>query len=266
MRKVPDQIEADHRSSHVVIDVEGLRKRHFDSTASFELWVPSFKVNRGEFVAVVGASGCGKSTLLDMLGLISRPDSVKRFQLDVSDNRGATYHLEKPSRATTAKIRRDHIGYVLQTGGLLGFLNLKKNILLPLSMSSLPRKQALDIGVLTQQLGISGQLGKYPAKVSGGERQRAAIARAIIHRPSLILADEPTAALDPERAASLVEIFRDMATKNGGAVVMVTHNHSLVRSIADRIYSFDLKSSSRHLISTCEEISSSELKNEGGLL
>jgi len=220
---------------------------------SFQLSVPDFYVRSGEFIALVGESGCGKSTFLDILGLILKPDTHDEFNFSIRKEK--LYQLGKNSQSESVEIRRQHMGYVLQAGGLLEFLKLEQNISMPLAMNGESRGSKKKVHEIAKALGIVNQLKKYPKNVSGGERQRAAIARAVIHRPEMILADEPTAALDPDRAKKLVKMFKALCDdeKKASAVVMVSHDRELVRSVADRIYTFNVVSSGDCSISTCYE-------------
>jgi len=218
--------------------IKNLKIARHSGDVSFELSVPEFHVGAGEFIGVVGDSGCGKSTLLDILGLILKPDKSDQFSLSLRG--GKIFQLGDNSQSESVEIRRKHMGYVLQTGGLLEFLKLEQNITMPLMMNGMNGMAKEKVLKITSILGIDKQLKKYPKNISGGERQRAAIARAVIHHPEIILADEPTAALDPDRAAKLVEMFKGLCDdkEKSSAVVMVSHDRKLVRSIADRIYSF----------------------------
>ena len=211
----------------------------------FELHIPEFHVLRGEFIAIAGESGCGKSTLLDLLALISRPTHCGRFLLNLGRGPQPLIDLaalwEQGDEERLARARLHHLGYVLQTGGLLPYLSVRRNLLLPGRLKGVP--DAADrLQDLARQLGIHEVLGRLPHKLSGGQRQRAAILRALLHRPQLVLADEPTAAVDKARARGIVETLRELARSQGMAVLMVTHDHDLVRDYADRVYGFRVES------------------------
>ena len=148
-----------------------------------------------------------------------------------------------------ARVRRELLGYVLQSGGLLPFLNVRRNIGLPRRLKT---GRPGDIADLAERMGLGGLLDKKPRYLSGGQRQRVAILRAIGHRPSLILADEPTAAVDRSRARAIVSDFRDLAKAEGCAIAMVSHDQQLVQDFADRSYGFQVESPSADLTrSTC---------------
>jgi putative ABC transport system ATP-binding protein len=204
----------------------------------FDLQVPSFIIQPGEFIALVGASGCGKSTLLDMLALVLQPTSAEVFTLHVPCQQEA-YQVMTLSEETRAGIRRAEIGYVLQTGGLLPFLTVKENIMLPCRLNGIDDIEH-DLHALVQRLGIADQLTKKPQFLSTGQRQRVAIARALVHRPPLVLADEPTAAVDQPTAFDIRDTFRELIQHRGMTLCMVTHDEALVRDAADRMFSFDV--------------------------
>jgi len=219
---------------------------------AFELRVPRFELHAGEFVALVGESGCGKSTLLDILALVLRPSSVGGFLLrDHIARRAIDIQAlwEHNDEDGLARVRREMLGYVLQSGGLLPFLDVRRNITLPRRLKT---GEAGDIRGLAARMGLSGLLDKKPRYLSGGQRQRAAILRALAHQPGIILADEPTAAVDRSRAQAIVSDFRDLAKAEGCAIAMVSHDMQLVEAFADRIFGYRLESPQENLtISTC---------------
>ena len=174
------------------------------------------RVDAGEFVAVMGPSGSGKSTLLQLAGGLDAPTSG---QVVVA---GAD--LSGMSVTQRAVLRRRQVGYVFQDFNLLDTFSLRDNILLPLVLFGMKypeMEQRLD--PLAKRLGIEDQLDKYPYEVSGGQKQRAAVARALITMPEIILADEPTGALDSRSSDELLDIF-NMINRAGQTVVMVTHS------------------------------------------
>jgi len=216
-------------------------KQREQGGSRFELEVPEFRLARGEFVALVGESGCGKSTLLDLLALISRPSRCGLFDLGLDPRRPVDIaHLwEQDAEAELAALRRRRLGYVLQTGGLLPYLTVRENLRLP---GRLNRLKGIDrkIGPMAQRIGIADCLDRLPEALSGGQRQRVAILRALVHGPSLVLADEPTAAVDQSRALGIVTDLRELARAEAMAVVMVTHDLGLA-ALADRRYGFRLE-------------------------
>ena len=176
----------------------------------------SFTVEQGEYLAIMGESGAGKTTLLNILAALDRPTggSVCLNGRDIT----------KISDRELSAFRRDHLGFVFQDFNLLDTFSLKDNIFLPLVLADTPyREMSLRLGPIARQLGIAELLDKYPYEVSGGQKQRAAVARALITRPELILADEPTGALDSRSSDSLLHLFGKI-NEGGQTIVMVTHS------------------------------------------
>ena len=176
----------------------------------------SFSVEEGEYVAIMGESGSGKTTLLNMLAALDKPTE------------GEVYLDGKPLSAIRekdlSKFRRDHLGFVFQDFNLLDTFNLKDNILLPLVLQGVDyRKMNVRMMPIVKELGIAGLLEKYPYEVSGGQKQRAAVARALITDPRLILADEPTGALDSKSTDELLGVF-ERINQSGQTILMVTHS------------------------------------------
>lgn len=195
----------------------------------FTLHVRAFDVGRGEVVAVHGPSGSGKSTLLEVIGLATSPDHSRLFVVGGTEGLidVAALHAAGDSRAL-ARLRASRLGFVLQTGALLPFLTVGENVVLPQKLAGYT-----DDGRcrwLLEQLGLVGYAGSYPSDLSFGQRQRAAIARALAHAPEIVLADEPTAALDPPSKTRVVDLFVQLAYELGTAVVIATHERDLLRN------------------------------------
>lgn len=203
----------------MLLQVEHLTKDYvtrFGGRAVRALRGVDFAIEQGEFVAVMGESGSGKTTLLTLLAALERPTGG-RILLEGSDM------AQIPNHALAA-FRRDKLGFVFQDCNLLDTLSLRENILFPLVLAGTPAEEMENrLLPLTARLGITPLLDKFPYEVSGGERQRAAAARALITRPALLLADEPTGALDSGSAAQLLELF-DAYHSGGQTIVMVTHS------------------------------------------
>lgn len=186
----------------------------------------SFEVLEGEFVAIMGASGSGKTTLLNILASLDKPSSGDVL-LD------GTSFSSIPDSAL-CEFRRKHLGFVFQDFNLLDTFSIKDNILLPLVLMQTPVKEMEErLLPIARQLGIVPLLNKYPFEVSGGEKQRAAIARAVITNPRILLADEPTGALDSKASASLLKQFSDLHAV-GKTILMVTHS-AMAASYASRV-------------------------------
>lgn len=195
----------------------------------FRLQVPALTVGNGEHVAIVGASGSGKTTLLDLIAGIRRPAS--------GDIIVAGTPMHELGDAARRDFRSRRIGLIFQAFELLEYLSVRDNVLLPFRLG--PRlTMPGDAGGLAEQLAgemdIAGHLDRYPKQLSQGERQRAAICRALVTAPDLILADEPTGNLDPTNKQRVLQILLDQVASHGSTLVMVTHDHDLLAPF-DRI-------------------------------
>lgn len=202
-----------------ILEVSGLKKIYttrFGTNKVEALKNVTFSVEEGEYVSIMGESGSGKTTLLNILAALDKPTtgSVKLCQMELT--------LIKES--AVAAFRRDNLGFVFQDFNLLDTFTLEDNIYLPLVLAGKSydemHKRLLPIA---KQLGIEDLLKKYPYEVSGGQKQRAAVARALITNPGVILADEPTGALDSRSTDELLQLFGDI-NKNGQTILMVTHS------------------------------------------
>ena len=176
----------------------------------------SFSVENGEYVAIMGESGSGKTTLLNILAALDKPTGGKV----VLEGKDLSLVREKD----ISSFRRDNLGFVFQDFNLLDTFTLKDNILLPLVLAKKSIKEMESkLEPIAKQLGISALLNKFPYEVSGGQKQRAAVARALITEPKLILADEPTGALDSKSTDSLLQSFSEI-NQSGQTILMVTHS------------------------------------------
>lgn len=187
----------------------------------------SFSVEQGEFVAIMGASGSGKTTLLNCISTIDRVTSGRIFleNTDITSLKGKKL----------GQFRREKLGFIFQDFNLLDTLTAYENISLALSIRKTPAKE-IDRAVkaVAQQLGITDVLDKYPYQLSGGQKQRVASARAIVTEPKLVLADEPTGALDSKAARMLLERFEYLNREHNATIMMVTHD-SFTASYASRV-------------------------------
>ncbi|RBP96618.1 bacitracin transport system ATP-binding protein [Cytobacillus firmus] len=175
------------------------------------------KIETGEFVSIMGASGSGKTTLLNVLSSI---DSVSGGEIKIEEK-----EMTRLKEKQLAQFRKKHLGFIFQEYNLLDTLTVKENILLPLSVSKTPKKEADEkFAAVAGELGIFELKDKYPNEISGGQKQRTSAARAFIHEPSIIFADEPTGALDSKSASDLLNKLSDLNQKRKATIIMVTHD------------------------------------------
>lgn len=202
-----------------ILEVNGLKKIYstrFGGNKVEALKNVNFSVEQGEYVAIMGESGSGKTTLLNILAALDKPTEGNVI-LDGNN-------LSKLKESQISAFRRDNLGFVFQDFNLLDTFTLEDNIYLPLVLVGMPYKKMHDRLVpIAERLGISALLKKYPYEVSGGQKQRAAAARALITNPKLILADEPTGALDSKASDELLSLFSEI-NRTGQTIVMVTHS------------------------------------------
>lgn len=202
-----------------ILNVSNLKKTYttrFGGNQVQALKGVTFSVERGEYVAIMGESGSGKTTLLNLLAALDKPTSGKVI-LDGKE-------LSSVKERSLASFRRENLGFVFQEFNLLDAFSLKDNILLPLVLSGQPVKNMeRRLAPIAQALGIAEILSKFPYEVSGGQKQRAAVARALITDPKIILADEPTGALDSASSSDLLRVF-EQVNRVGQTILMVTHS------------------------------------------
>jgi putative ABC transport system ATP-binding protein len=199
-----------------MIKVKNLQKVYGQGpSATHALKGINIEVKPGEFVAIMGRSGSGKSTLLHILGLLDKPTGGEVYVENTN--------ILKLSERERARFRLEELGYVFQEYSLLGEMTLLENVYLPalcLAQVKDYRKQAVEMLTI---VGLEKRLNHYPSEASGGEQQRAAIARALINKPKILFADEPTASLDAASARVVLELFRNLNKDLGQTIVMVTH-------------------------------------------
>ena len=208
-------------NNNIALQAAGLTKTygsgHTEVVAVRDVTV---EVNRGQIVALLGPSGAGKSTLLTLLGLI-RPPNTGRIAID-----GTLVFDNHQAKVNVRSFRRQKFGFVFQKANLIPFLTAAENVRLAMEINDQParasRKRAME---LLEYLGVAERAQNLPSMLSGGEQQRVAVARALANRPSLILADEPTAALDSVRGRQVMELFRKVAHEQNAGVIVVTHDH-----------------------------------------
>lgn len=176
-----------------------------------------FKVNAGEFVSIMGPSGSGKTTLLNCISTIDTVDAGHVY-LDGQD-------LTSLSQQKSARFRQENLGFIFQDFNLLDTLSIEENIALPLAVRDVPAKEIKDtVRSLMRRLGIGDIAAKFPAQVSGGQKQRCACARAFVNKPRLVLADEPTGALDSVSAGQLLALLTELNEQENATILMVTHD------------------------------------------
>ncbi|EME7211849.1 ABC transporter ATP-binding protein [Enterococcus faecium] len=185
----------------------------------------TMSIDKGEFVAIIGPSGSGKSTFLTLAGGLQTPSSGSVF---INDQ-----EFSNQKESERVKLRFKEIGFILQASNLVPFLTVKKQLLLVDKIKHERRQK--EAKELFEQLGVDKLINKYPEELSGGERQRVAIARALYNDPSIILADEPTASLDSEKAREVVDILAKESKETNKATIMVTHDTRLIDK-CDRIF------------------------------
>ena len=221
-------------NENLAIETRGLTKVYGSgNTEVVAMRDATMAVRRGEIIAMLGPSGAGKSTFLTAVGLINPPTLGQIFI-------GGQLVLDGPIPAVNLRtFRRKHIGYVFQKSNLIPFLSARENVQIALELNGdSPRHARHRALELLNELGVLERAENGPAMLSGGEQQRVAIARALANDPSVILADEPTAALDSRRGRQVMELFRGVAHQHGAGVIVVTHDHRTLE-VFDMIYEME---------------------------
>jgi putative ABC transport system ATP-binding protein len=215
-----------------LIEIKDVSKLYgFGDATTLALDEVNLSIEKGDFIALMGPSGSGKTTLMNIIGLLDRPTHGV-YKLD-----GKDVSRLRPNRR--AKVRRDHIGFIFQSFNLLSRLTIIENTSLPLAYRGIrPIRRLKAASKTLEQVGLSEREYYYPHQLSGGQLQRAAIARAIINNPTIIIADEPTGNLDSTSARVVMELLSDLH-KLGHTIIMVTHNPSLTRYANRILYMID---------------------------
>ena len=221
-------------STKLAIETRELSKVYGEgNTEVIAMQDASVSVRQGEVVALLGPSGSGKSTFLTAIGLINPPTSGQIWI-------GGELVMDGPEAQTDVRaFRRKHIGFVFQKSNLIDFLNARENVQIAMELNGLSHraagKRALE---LLESLGVGDRANHEVSMLSGGQQQRVAVARALANHPSVLLADEPTAALDSFRGRQVMELFRDVARQHGAGVIVVTHDHRTL-DVFDTIYEME---------------------------
>jgi putative ABC transport system ATP-binding protein len=197
-----------HRGDEVVVALQGV----------------SFTLEAGEMVALLGPSGCGKSTTLNLIAGVDRPDEGHVIVCGVD--------LGAASEASLVDARRHHIGIIFQAFHLMPHLTVAENVALPLALDR--QRDGARVEALLTRVGLAHRAAHFPAELSGGEQQRTAVARALVHRPAVVLADEPTGSLDSASGAAVLQLMDELRREEGSALLLATHDESLA-SLADRV-------------------------------
>lgn len=209
-----------------MLSLNELRVARGEGNERHEVHLPELTLAAGQVAAIVGPSGCGKSTLLEVIGLLLAPSTLNSFMLGPSQTDVATL-LRIGDEHALAEIRSTDIGFLLQSGGLLPFLSVRDNIALPRLLLGLPQHSERVLHACAT-LGLEPLLDKRPGALSIGERQRTAFVRAMAHEPRLLLADEPTAALDPNSGERLFGLIVSLVKELDMAALVVSHDSTLV--------------------------------------
>ena len=211
-----------------MLELKNVSKSYFEGNSKhFVLHDLKLNVQKGEIIILLGKSGSGKSTLLNVISGIDIPDNGI-VNIDGTD-------ITKLSEKERTLVRRNKIGFIFQFFNLIPTLTVKENLLLPLELTGISQRDE-KVNALLTEVGLSDRANTYPDKLSGGEQQRISIARALIHNPDIILADEPTGNLDYETGLQIVDLLDRVVKKKGKTMIMVTHSKDVI-GLADKIYS-----------------------------
>jgi putative ABC transport system ATP-binding protein len=217
-----------------VVEISNVSQTYGSGDTAVQALKPtSLAVEAGELAALLGPSGSGKSTLLLAISLIQPPTTGR---IDIA---GQRLYDDGPTGADVRAFRRRKIGFIFQQHNLIPFLTARENVALMLQLNGVGRREAARrAGELLDYLEIAHRADSLPARLSGGEQQRVAIGRALANEPVLILADEPTAALDTQRGMKSMALLRRIARERGSAVITVTHDHRMIEGF-DTVYHLD---------------------------
>jgi len=220
------------QATDVLIRLDGVSKIFYtDEVETHALAGVQLEIGRGDYIAIAGPSGCGKTTLLSLLGLLDSP-TEGRYSLEGED-------VSNLSAAERARVRNRQIGFIFQAFNLIGDLTVYENVELPLTyrgMSSAERKERVQAAL--ERVGMAHRTKHYPAQLSGGQQQRVAVARAIVGKPAILLADEPTGNLDSKNGEAVMDLLKELHD-DGATICMVTHDPRYARHAQRAIHLFD---------------------------
>jgi putative ABC transport system ATP-binding protein len=219
-------------SNESLIHLDGVTKVFMtDEVETHALSGIHLEIRNGEYVSIAGPSGCGKTTLLSILGLLDTPSDGK-YVLN-------TKQVASLSFSERARIRNQEIGFIFQAFNLIGDLTVYENVELPLTYRGMPSKERKErVQEALERVGMSHRMKHYPSQLSGGQQQRVAVARAVVGKPSILLADEPTGNLDSRNSESVMELLEELH-KEGATICMVTHDPRFARYAERSIHLFD---------------------------
>ncbi|MES1244216.1 MAG: ABC transporter ATP-binding protein [Acidobacteriota bacterium] len=219
-------------STDSLIHLDGVTKVFLtDEVETHALSGIHLEIRNGEYVSIAGPSGCGKTTLLSILGLLDTPSEGK-YILN-------TKEVSDLSFSERARIRNQEIGFIFQAFNLIGDLTVYENVELPLTYRGMPAKERKErVQEALERVGMSHRMKHYPSQLSGGQQQRVAVARAVVGKPSILLADEPTGNLDSRNSESVMELLEELH-KEGATICMVTHDPRFARYAGRSIHLFD---------------------------
>jgi putative ABC transport system ATP-binding protein len=218
--------------SQSLIQLQGLSKVFYtEEVETHALSDIDLDLTRGQFVSIAGPSGCGKTTLLSILGLLDSPTGGK-YILDDEP-------VENLTASTRAKIRNQAIGFIFQAFNLIGDLTVYENVELPLTYRGMPGKERKErVQQALERVGMAHRINHYPSQLSGGQQQRVAVARAIVGRPLILLADEPTGNLDSKNGHAVMELLKELHDE-GATICMVTHDPRYAHMAQRQVHLFD---------------------------
>ena len=219
-------------NNEALISLDGVTKVFLtDEVETHALSGIHMEINNGEYVSIAGPSGCGKTTLLSILGLLDTPSDGK-YRLNGKQ-------VADLSFSERARIRNREIGFIFQAFNLIGDLNVYENVELPLTYRGMAAKERKErVQEALERVGMSHRMKHYPSQLSGGQQQRVAVARAVVGKPSILLADEPTGNLDSRNSEAVMELL-DELHKEGATICMVTHDPRFARYAQRSIHLFD---------------------------